>query len=170
MYRFEEAKENLTAAIDLVEQLLSLSYEYSILLFTALDVDIIRMRKFKAVRVTKEFKALLSFAFFISEETGPTSGMFYELDASFLDVTSYSTEYLCHISYELMNDPVMASDGEVYEKKCIQKWVSASQRSPFNLLPIDTSFDLIPCGDLKKEISEAKSGKQPKNNQKITLS
>ena len=40
-------------------------------------------------------------------------------------------EYLCPITFELMLEPVKASDGYIYEKKAILDWYRQNKTSPF---------------------------------------
>lgn len=41
-------------------------------------------------------------------------------------------EFICPITYELMREPVVASDGHTYEKSAIEKWLKTSRVSPRN--------------------------------------
>jgi hypothetical protein len=45
-------------------------------------------------------------------------------------------EFICPITYELMREPVVASDGHTYEKAAIEKWLKTHQISPRNGEPI----------------------------------
>jgi hypothetical protein len=58
------------------------------------------------------------------------------------------SEYFCSITHEIMNDPVSAMDGHVYERQAIESWISQHSRSPMTnaLLP---SKVLIPCHPIK---------------------
>ena len=41
-------------------------------------------------------------------------------------------EFLCPITYELLREPMVASDGHTYEKMAIEKWLkSDSPKIPF---------------------------------------
>ena len=61
-------------------------------------------------------------------------------------------EFICPITYELMREPVVASDGHTYEKNAIEKWLKTNQISPRNGEPIDTL--IIPNINLKKLIQD----------------
>jgi hypothetical protein len=39
-------------------------------------------------------------------------------------------EFLCPITYELLREPVVASDGHTYEKAAIEKWLRSNRTSP----------------------------------------
>jgi len=53
-------------------------------------------------------------------------------------------EFICPISFELMNEPVIASDGYSYEKAAIQNWlITKGRHSPKTNLPL-TSVLLYP--------------------------
>jgi hypothetical protein len=41
-------------------------------------------------------------------------------------------EFLCPISYELMEDPVILEDGHTYERKAIEAWLRRKQTSPLS--------------------------------------
>jgi len=41
-------------------------------------------------------------------------------------------EFLCPITYDLLTDPVIAADGNTYERAAIEKWLSKTQTSPLN--------------------------------------
>jgi len=61
-------------------------------------------------------------------------------------------EFMCPITYELMREPVVASDGHTYEKSAIEKWLKTNHTSPRNGEPIDGQ--LIPNMNLKKLIQD----------------
>ena len=83
-------------------------------------------------------------------------------------------EFICPITYELMREPIVASDGHTYEKSAIEKWLKTrylldttptsteshvtdflviiSKTSPRIGEPIDTT--LIPNHNLKKLIQD----------------
>ena len=41
-------------------------------------------------------------------------------------------EFQCPITYELLRDPVIAADGNTYERVAIEKWLSKTQTSPLS--------------------------------------
>ena len=51
-------------------------------------------------------------------------------------------EYLCPITFEVMEEPVIAEDGHTYEREAIAAWLSGSQTSPLTRARIATQ--LIP--------------------------
>lgn len=61
-------------------------------------------------------------------------------------------EFICPITYELMRDPVVASDGHTYEKAAIEKWLKSHQTSPRNGEPMGPI--LIPNINVKKLIQD----------------
>lgn len=61
-------------------------------------------------------------------------------------------EFMCPITYELMREPVVASDGHTYEKSAIEKWLKSHQISPRNGEPI--SATTISNINLKKLIQD----------------
>ena len=52
-------------------------------------------------------------------------------DAKTPDDFEYPNEYLCPITYDLMLEPVKASDGYIYEKAAIVDWLKKHGTSPF---------------------------------------
>ncbi|RYG64203.1 FHA domain-containing protein, partial [archaeon] len=61
-------------------------------------------------------------------------------------------EFLCPITYELMREPVVASDGHTYEKNAIDKWLKTNHTSPRSGEPMDNLC--IPNINLKKLIQD----------------
>ena len=53
----------------------------------------------------------------------------------------------CPISSEIFNDPVIASDGCIYEREMIEKWFENNNTSPLTGLKIDKN--IISCIFLK---------------------
>ncbi|XP_075036917.1 WD repeat, SAM and U-box domain-containing protein 1 [Mixophyes fleayi] len=62
-------------------------------------------------------------------------------------------EFLCPITWEIMRDPVMASDGYSYERKAIENWISTEKRtSPMTNLPLENLL-LTPNRTLKMALN-----------------
>lgn len=61
-------------------------------------------------------------------------------------------EFICPITYELMREPVVASDGHTYEKHAIEKWLKTNHTSPRSGEPMDSV--IIPNINLKKLIQD----------------
>lgn len=51
-------------------------------------------------------------------------------------------EFICPISYEVMMDPVLASDGQTYDRSSILEWLKVRQASPLTNEPI-TAASLV---------------------------
>jgi hypothetical protein len=47
-------------------------------------------------------------------------------------------EFACPITHELMDDPVMASDGHTYERRAIERWLETKKTSPKSGLPLES--------------------------------
>ena len=45
-------------------------------------------------------------------------------------------DLVCPISFEIMNDPVLAEDGNTYERACIEAWFAKSKTSPLTGAPL----------------------------------
>ena len=61
--------------------------------------------------------------------------------------------YKCLITHALMVDPVIASDGNTYERRAIHHWLQQKQTSPMTNLHL-RSCDLFPNRALKEAIEE----------------
>ena len=61
--------------------------------------------------------------------------------------------FLCPISYQVMEDPVVATDGHSYERAQIERWFKEHDRSPITNQHMQ-STTLIPNVSLRNAISE----------------
>lgn len=84
-------------------------------------------------------------------------------------------EYLCPITFELMLEPVKASDGYIYEKKAILDWYRQNKTSPFTREELTSEFifqnelhqkimEIINKFDLKVQKYTEKNKDKSKNN------
>ena len=62
-------------------------------------------------------------------------------------------EFLCPITQEILIDPVMAQDGNSYERKAIELWLEKHSTSPMTNAPLP-SKNLLPNLNLKKLIAD----------------
>lgn len=53
-------------------------------------------------------------------------------------------DFLCPITYVIMDDPVIAMDGYTYERLAIETWFRANQTSPMTNVVLDDTITLIP--------------------------
>ncbi|KAE8873449.1 hypothetical protein PTNB73_00081 [Pyrenophora teres f. teres] len=60
-------------------------------------------------------------------------------------------EYCCHISNEIMEDPVMTADDYTYDRRNIERWLQSNQRSPLTNLILVSKY-LRPNVRIKEEI------------------
>lgn len=65
--------------------------------------------------------------------------------------------FKCPITYELMKDPVIASDGHSYERKAIEEWFQKNDRSPLTNEKLQDK-KVYPCLFLKHSIAEFLEG------------
>ena len=65
---------------------------------------------------------------------------------------SIPDKFICPISHQIFNNPVIAFDGFNYEKECIEKWFEKNNRSPLTNQILNTNF--YPNSSLKNEIHE----------------
>ncbi|CAF1177076.1 unnamed protein product [Adineta ricciae] len=72
-----------------------------------------------------------------------------------------SSTFICPITHELMNDPVIDPDGNSYERKAIEAWLHSHGTSPITRAPLAVT-DLRPNRALKAAISEYRNSVQPK--------
>lgn len=59
-------------------------------------------------------------------------------------------EYICPITMQIMQEPVILADGHMYEKSAIQKWFQTKNKSPLTNIVVDNK--MIPCHCLKSLI------------------
>lgn len=62
-------------------------------------------------------------------------------------------EFICPITYELMREPYIATDGHTYEKSAIEKWLKNNNTSPRSGEPLESTI-IIPNINLKKLIQD----------------
>ncbi|KAK7242544.1 hypothetical protein SO694_00017484 [Aureococcus anophagefferens] len=65
---------------------------------------------------------------------------------------SYPDEFACPISYELMQDPVIASDGHTYERSAIAAWFERRRTSPITNEDLP-NLDLVPAHAMRSLIA-----------------
>lgn len=75
--------------------------------------------------------------------------------------TPVPDEYLCPITLLLMNDPVIGSDGQTYERFAITQWLRTNRQSPLTRQPM-TIESLKPNYALKSAIARYKTQVLPK--------
>lgn len=71
-------------------------------------------------------------------------------------------EFLCPITTEIMKDPVILTDGHVYEKQAIKQWLSNHDTSPMTKVKVDKHI-IIPCFVLRKLIQDFTSNATSSN-------
>lgn len=62
-------------------------------------------------------------------------------------------EFLCPITTELMEDPVICADGRSYERSAITRWLETSQRSPMTGAALESTV-MLPNVNLKALIED----------------
>lgn len=62
-------------------------------------------------------------------------------------------EYCCHISSEIMEDPVLTEDNFTYERKNIERWFQSNETSPLTNLVL-SNLDLRPNLSMKENIAQ----------------
>ena len=75
--------------------------------------------------------------------------------------TPVPDEFLCPITLLLMNDPVIGSDGQTYERSAIMQWLRTNRQSPLTRQPM-TIESLKPNYALKSAIARYKTQVLPK--------
>eukprot|EP00961_Rhodomonas_salina_P072639 975970-Rhodomonas_salina.1 len=61
--------------------------------------------------------------------------------------------FVCPISHEIMDDPVMDPEGNTYERQRIEEWLGRESRSPLTNSELSKS-QLVPNRALKDSIQE----------------
>ena len=81
------------------------------------------------------------------------------LSLSGKDLTTYLDKqksiFKCPITHNIMNDPVICSDGQTYERSAIQTWLASNNTSPYTGAKLDNKV-LIPNIALRQAIEEYK--------------
>ena len=62
-------------------------------------------------------------------------------------------QFVCPITTEVMTDPVMAADGQSYERSAIERWLTTKQTSPLTGGELEHSY-LVPNHLLRRHIRE----------------
>lgn len=91
---------------------------------------------------------------------------------NFSNNTNISQSYLCPITHQLINDPVIDNEGNSYEKNAILEWLARNNTSPITRNPL-AATDLSPNRVLKDLIDEYKlqnglDSAEKKDEQSIT--
>lgn len=60
---------------------------------------------------------------------------------------------MCPITWEMFQDPVIASDGNTYERHAIQQWFQENNNSPLTFIPLEDKT-LIPNLLVKRIVDE----------------
>ena len=79
-----------------------------------------------------------------------------ELRQRFRDTSQIPDEYRCPITMEVMQYPVIGTDGNTYEQSAITAWLKYSSTSPLTREPVQHS--LLPNRNLKKLIDHWMEG------------
>ena len=69
-------------------------------------------------------------------------------------MSSVSKHLICPITQELMVDPVLAEDGNTYERSAIKRWISTKSTSPLNPNCRLNAYRLMTNRMAKKQIEE----------------
>ena len=77
------------------------------------------------------------------------------MDPSFKNIPEVPDEFKDPISLEIMTNPVVASDGNTYERDSIERWLRETQKSPLTGIRL-RSLELFPNLYLKKLIEDFK--------------
>ena len=72
-----------------------------------------------------------------------------------------SETFICPITQQIIEDPVIAADGHTYERKAIEGWLSHNKKSPVENDVLE-STNILPNNAIKKLIGEWKTKKLQK--------
>ncbi len=61
-------------------------------------------------------------------------------------------EFVCSISRDIFHDPVCTKDGQIYERACIEEWLTEKNTSPLTGKQLE-SKELIPIPFVKQQIN-----------------
>ena len=82
-----------------------------------------------------------------SKEEKEEEGVFIPVESNFIEA------FLCPISQDIMEDPVMTKYGHTYERSEIEKWIDKYHNDPLTKKPLEKS-DLFPNYNMKNLIEE----------------
>ena len=82
-----------------------------------------------------------------SKEEKEEEGVFIPAESNFIEA------FLCPISQDIMEDPVMTKYGHTYERSEIEKWIDKYHNDPLTKKPLEKS-DLFPNYNMKNLIEE----------------
>lgn len=85
-----------------------------------------------------------------------------------MNTISVPEQFLCPITLELMEDPVICEDGNNYERQSIIECLKKKPVSPLTNLPINTKI-IIPNRGLKELITQFKIDRDNQRNKKINI-
>jgi hypothetical protein len=78
-----------------------------------------------------------------SGKSAPKSEPIVNINTSIIEPQEIPEHFLCPITYEVLIDPVIASDGHTYERKAIEGWFTKNDTSPNTGLAL-ANKDLLP--------------------------
>ena len=74
-----------------------------------------------------------------------------------IKIDQTSDDFFCPITHQVMEDPVITSNGKTYERKAIENWFSKNSKCPLTLTHIEDKR-LIPDLVLRQSIKKFGSG------------
>jgi len=80
---------------------------------------------------------------------------------------TFPNNFFDPITGEIMNDPVVGSDGRTYQRSSILEWFNHSKTSPFTRQYMDETH-LIPNIDLRSQIQEALDKAEPQSSTSVS--
>ena len=83
--------------------------------------------------------------------------------------STYTRQHLmCPIALELFMDPVIAEDGNTYERNAITQWIHQHDTSPITKKPMNIDR-LIPNHKIKDSVANFKQQQTRENGEQSTL-
>lgn len=67
------------------------------------------------------------------------------------DLVDIPVEYICKISYQLMQDPVVTEHGNTYDRKSIEEWFREHDTDPLYNLKVNTKV-VYPINEFRTKI------------------
>jgi len=87
----------------------------------------------KSDSIVAPLKKATSFTNTLSTGTPPALPSIISKDPSVPEIPQY---FLCPITHEIMDDPVVACDGYTYEREAMKKWIGLQKTSPMTGAPL----------------------------------
>lgn len=160
--RVPELQSLVTASSDPAKTANKILQEFCRVEYTDATVDVDRRRRITKYKET--FRKVLTRAVDQAGRGGGSGGGEPSAGAGFMsdgDSDVVPDRFMCPILFDIMENPVTASDGQTYERSAIERVLDRDGRSPFTRQVMNKM--VFPNLSLRNEIRDWKEAKEKKN-------